>query len=172
MDAKKISAEDVMCMEYLRGQGLSNSQIAHDMGLNTSTIYKYIGSQGKKVRAAYGSIVSHPENEKYFKNDQISAPDTPTNGDLVWTNVAEPDWANIKPAKPSLKKTGSLVTYKGELFNYLVDSNEDTTIVTIEYANKDITPNELHFSIEGLKNFINELCDLTIEISKGDNVHE
>ena len=40
---KHMSAGDVMFMEELRKQGLSNQQIAHDMGITKGTVYRHIG---------------------------------------------------------------------------------------------------------------------------------
>lgn len=175
----KITAGDVMLMEELRKQGLANQQIALDMGLNTKTVTKYIGNQGKKVRAPYGSLVAHPSGEKFSKHLDIPEALAP----VKIENNALNEYAehasqfNIKSNPvPKLKKTGSIITYKGYSFAYTVDMNNDEPLVTIQNSefgtNFNICGHDLDDFTNKIGVFIDELHELASIISKERSSYE
>lgn len=166
-----ITAGDIMYMEELRKQGLCNQQIAHDMGLSTSTVKKYIGPQGKKVRAAYGSMVTHCAGEKFSKdvipNETGDISDNNTFKKIddfkpVFEEYKKP--LETKPS-PSLKRSGSIVSYKGaSSITYTVDTDDELGISTIAIESKAVTGNGLHFVLDTLDIFIKELVELSANI--------
>ena len=167
----KITAGDIMLMEELRKQGLANQQIAHDMGLDPTTVYKYIGNQGKKVRAAYGSMVTHCAGEKFSKDVILNeAGDISDKNTFKKIDGFKPVFEEYKKPletklSPSLNRTGSIVTYKGaSSITYTVDTYDELGISTIAIKSKDIIGDGLHFSLDSLDIFIKELIELSTDI--------
>lgn len=166
----KITAGDVMLMEELRKQGLANKQIAHDMGLNSKTVQKYIGRQGKKVRAPYGSLVTHCSGEKFSKdvilNETNNISDKNTFKKIDDFKPVFEEYKKPLETKPStsLNRTGSIVTYKGaSSIIYTVDTDDELGISTIAIESKAIT-GTLHFALDTLDIFIKELIELSTDI--------
>lgn len=56
---RRTSDEKIEKMKAYRGMGLSNSQIAIELGVDVQTVRKYIGSQPTMLRAERGSLCAH-----------------------------------------------------------------------------------------------------------------
>jgi DNA-binding CsgD family transcriptional regulator len=60
-----ITDEKVEDMKIYRELGLSNKQIAIEMGLSVVTVQRHLGNQKDGHRADYGSIVAHTTGESF-----------------------------------------------------------------------------------------------------------
>lgn len=60
-----ITDEKVEDMKIYRELGLSNKQIAIEMGLSVATVHRHLGNQKDGHRADYGSIVAHTTGESF-----------------------------------------------------------------------------------------------------------
>lgn len=64
----KLTEEDIATLrEYRYEKGLSNKQIAKETGLSYETVLRYLGKQKDGLRAEYGSIVTHANNESFVQ---------------------------------------------------------------------------------------------------------
>lgn len=61
----KITDNMVEDMNVYQDLGLSNSQIAIEMGLSKTTVQRYLGRQKKARRAEYGSLISHATGDSF-----------------------------------------------------------------------------------------------------------
>ena len=92
----RISDEKIHEMSRLRENGLSNKQIAIELGISYGTVHHYLGDQVDMLRGEYGAIPSHITGESFEK----------------------------KPIKRSaIVLTNTVKTYKGRDFEYRVDSS-------------------------------------------------
>ena len=133
------SAEMVPKMQELRHQGLSNSQIAHDLGISDSTVRYYIGNQPSGVKAEYGSIVSKVTGEKFSKELE-----------------AKPVEQRPRPTRlitKHLKRVSYRESLQGATFEYICDSKGQVTI-KLKQATYEIVLDQ-----KTLGDFIAELCE-------------
>lgn len=147
-----ITAGDIMYMEELRKQGLSNIQIAHDMGISKETVRRHIGNQGKKVRAEYGSIVTHPVGEPFLDNTTI--PDQIVTLKDIPETVAE----EKAVTHSRIVRTGFINSYAGQEADYMVDSAGYVRITNRK------THDTFEFYFDEFKIFVEELTELAESI--------
>ena len=133
---KKVTDDMTQNMKNLRAKGLSNSQIAIELGVAPSTVCKYISNQPTGNRAEYGSIVAHSTGESYIK-EKLTV-------------------KNIK-----LKSEEITRNYSGDIFNYSINNDGIATIYSDTICGTEIT-----LTYDNLFKFINELCDLAEDLQK------
>jgi len=107
---RNITLEQVMQMQELRAQGLTNAQIGIEMGLTAVSVRRHIGAQPTGMKAAYGSMVSHATGESF---------------NPMPIRVMEK-----KPTKLSVVSSTTLL--QGEELKYEVDNR--TGYVTIQHS--------------------------------------
>lgn len=93
----KVTEETIQQMLKLRGKGLSNSQIALELGINAITVRRHIGKQADMSRAAYGSIVAKVCGESFVKEEE---------------RMEQPLARKLKLAKTEVTMDGDIASYK------------------------------------------------------------
>lgn len=131
-----ITESDLQRMIDLRDKGLSNSQIAIEMGRSYKTVVRYLGKQPTMLRADYGAIKTHSTGETFVKNP--------------------PEEADIPPEKrkPSaIKLQRTVFTFSGYAMDYKLSSEGEVRISTR-------VGSELTFQKDDFYRFLSELCDI------------
>lgn len=67
---KRLSKDATEKMLALRAKGLSNKQIAIELGVATKTVYARIGNQPTGNRSDYGTIVAHVTGDTFVKQKE------------------------------------------------------------------------------------------------------
>ena len=167
---RRLNPETIQRMRELKAQGLSNSQIAIEIGCATSTVYYYIGDQEKGRRAAYGSIVTHAQGESFA--DPMPGFSCLSKQVAMEEAGVQPDWLREalekKPEKKEetpVDKAGlsllrSITVYHGNKFTYKVDT--EGTIQITEPGKQDYTG--LCMSLKDFNKLMEELMDLIDKI--------
>lgn len=122
-------------MLELRGQGLSNQQIAKEMNYSYSQVYNVIGKQPTGNRAEYGSVVAHVTGSSY-----------------VNTTLEKPKPVEKKPKAVLLEE--SVFRFKGKTCSYRVDSKGHVRILLNNGNYLDIPDPKSLFTM------IDELADI------------
>lgn len=151
-----ITDEKVEDMRIYRELGLSNKQIAIEMGLSVATVHRHLGNQKDGHRADYGSIVAHTTGESFVPKglDLQRAKETKKmekEKDLVSSEpVIEPVASVIPSEKPmgDLKLKGYSLALEGTVCKYVL-SNKTLVI-----------DDRVQIPVEKLTDFLNELYNL------------
>lgn len=160
-------------MLELRQKGLSNSQIALELGISYDTVLGHIGKQKKGARAQYGSIVSHAEGEKFdmegFRpcSARVAEEESKCNAELlekhsvpvipVNENQKETE-KQPKPSRKGLTVVSTITTYQGAIAQYTVDSDG---YIDLQFAGEDT---HRTFGSSEFAGFLEELMDLIDKI--------
>ena len=166
---KKIDQKEIERMLSLREQGLSNAQIAIEMGLSKQTVFAKIGRQKSGSRTPYGSIVTHADGESFLpgmSNEKLS--EYLNGGFRAPSLLAKAEEMNI-PVKPIVKKkllTKTVVkeTLQGEVFDYDIEQSGSKCIVSFRQC--AITNAEFCLDSACIGLFIDELTELRDYISQ------
>lgn len=67
----RISKNTLERMQQLRAKGLSNKQIAIEVGCAYETVHRRLGNQPDNNRSDYGSIVAHVTGESFVKEKEV-----------------------------------------------------------------------------------------------------
>lgn len=68
---KRLSFNTVKIMEELRSKGLSNKQIALELGVSYKTVHCKLGNQPNGSRSEYGSIIAHVTGDSFVKQKEV-----------------------------------------------------------------------------------------------------
>ena len=68
-----ITSEKIEEMNIYRELGLSNKQIAIEMGISYASVLRHIGGQKDGNRSDYGSIVSHATGDSFVNKEMMEA---------------------------------------------------------------------------------------------------
>lgn len=154
------SGSEVMEMIKLQQQGLSNRQIAMELGCAPKTVNKYLGKQKAGSRSAYGSIVAHADGES-FVHEQLPEKEEPIMNDYY----AEPAWVKeLKKVQiPEEKKPTdilavkrSVITYEGQDLLYKVDTDGVGAI----YIRGKSAPDTIMLTLPEFNHMLEELMAL------------
>lgn len=151
-----ITDEKVEDMKIYRELGLSNKQIAIEMGLSVATVQRHLGNQKDGHRADYGSIVAHTTGESFVPKglDLVKAKEAKKmekEKDLVSSEpVIEPISDIIPSEKPmgDLKLKGYSLALEGVVCSYELS---DTRLVIND---------SVEIPVDKLTDFLNELYNL------------
>ena len=152
----KITDQVIEDMQVYRELGLSNKQIAIEMGLSVVTVCRHLGKQKDGHRADYGSIVAHTTGESFVPKglDFLRAKEASKmekEKDIVSSEpVIEPISDIIPSEKPmgDLKLKGYSLALEGVVCKYVL-SNKTLVI-----------DDRVQIPVEKLTDFLNELYNL------------
>lgn len=172
----RVSEQDILEMQKLRENGLSNKQISIELGVGEQTIVRHIGYQPNGNRSAYGSIVSHADGESFAPSGFMpcSARVEAEEKQETQKTVEEMYNAALELAKNRnddqkkhsyISVTSSITTYKGQVAEYTVNSNGK-----IEMQFNVGQSEKKSFDINTFNLFLEELMDLVDKIpqNKGE----
>ena len=131
---------DIQTLRSMREQGMSNKQIADNLGISVSTVYRYLGRKSQDVK--YNEIQNKPcpvpnptgfvkevympeVSKEEIENKNV---DTPHGGMFDDVRVNEkPDVKPVIPnSSPLLRMISSRFKLQGSLCNYEVDTDSGT----------------------------------------------
>ena len=108
-------------MLELREQGLSNAQIALEMGLSKKTVFDHIGPLGKGKVARHGSLVTHAQGESFVNKDiSIRFEDF-----RPCSKRVEEEEKRLKIDNPCVRETVETHSYKGRDMVYTITKSYD-----------------------------------------------
>lgn len=159
---KRMGPEDVARMNELRDKGLSNAQIAIELGVSDNTVARYLGRQKTGSRTPYGALKTHADGESFALE---GAPMVTTDEFLPCSKLAELEEAGIKIAKPVRKKPPVLLlekeewtkSLKGRDYSYKLISDGQDILCWIR---ETLTGDELVVNAENLSCLVQELLAL------------
>ena len=99
---KPLTEEQYQKMIDLREAGLSNSQIALDLGVCYQSVRRFLGKQPDMSRASYGSLKTHATGEKFER--PATKPQS----------IIPEDESRIS----GLRLVSSVATFEGSMFTY------------------------------------------------------
>lgn len=138
---RPITEEMYQKMSDLRDQGLSNSQIALDLGVCYQSVRRFLGKQPEMLRVPYGSLKSHATGEKFMHEEPKPQ-----------TDVSERQFAPT----PAIKLVSSVTTFQGGMFTYKIDIERDIVHLS---DNRGGTAFEL--TMEQFRLFLAEMNELS-----------
>lgn len=152
-NSKAITRAQINDMLVYRDLGLSNQQIAIEMGLSYQSVVRYLGPQPAGNRSEYGSIVAHATGETYVNAAKAEAQkeETKTMNAMQQT---------IERAKSSTLILESIITsYKGHSCSYKYSDTSKQIRIT--------APNGDNLTImkEDFLYFANEVFELAMKLA-------
>ena len=121
---------DTVRMLELREQGLSNAQIALEMGISKKTVFDHIGPLGKGRVARHGSLVTHAQGESFVNKDVSVC----FEGFRPCSKRVEEEEAR-KIDNPCVFQIQETKRYKGKDLTYILDKKDEDERVTIYFEN-------------------------------------
>lgn len=130
---KKVDAE---IMYEMRRQGMTNKQIAENLGVHFTTVYSHIGRMSEAVKHAEVQnkppVIARPADDKLVKTEpemlKIMADEKPASAEKPPFRPCSVRTAEEKAAKekPLLTVLSAKYTMQGELCQYTIDTNAGT----------------------------------------------
>lgn len=134
---------DIQTLRSMREQGMTNKQIANNLGISVSTVYRYIGRKSQQVK--YDEIQNKPcpvpNPTGFLAEKNAEEPVVEDVQSVIEETVAEPvegikeaTFEESEEAEP-VKKTlltvlNSKVKLQGSLCNYEIDSESGSIEMT------------------------------------------
>ncbi len=132
---------DIQTLRSMREQGMTNKQIADNLGISVSTVYRYIGRKSQQVK--YDEIQNKPcpvpnptglvEKEPVTEEEIVEEPvlkEEPVEEPVTEEEIVE-EPKEAEPAKEGLLTVlSSKVKLQGSLCNYEIDSESGSIEMT------------------------------------------
>ena len=168
---RKISGDIIAKMLDLRGNGLSNAQIAIELDVSKKAVYRKIGKQKSGSRSEYGSLVAHADGERFT---YPPVEEFPSLSNRIAAEEKEPEWLNKAKAEQEkakgspicgnsnkLQQERSVITYRGKRLEYIVDSYQTITI------KEEDSHLNIRMTVSEFNNMLEELMELIDKIPSG-----
>ncbi len=127
---------DIQTLRSMREQGMTNKQIADNLGISVSTVYRYIGRKSQQVK--YDEIQNKPcavpNPTGFVEEEPVAEEEIVEDPVLKEEPVEEPVAEEPKEAEPAkeglLTVLSSKMKLQGSLCNYEIDTDTGSIEMT------------------------------------------